>query len=92
MSLYIVGIGASAGGLEALRTLVGTLEPTGCVAYIVAQHLSPKHTSKLSNILGEECALKVVELTNDTEIHPDVVYVAPPNRDIYLIAPTRLSV
>ncbi|MEI6111477.1 MAG: chemotaxis protein CheB, partial [Cyanobium sp. ELA712] len=42
---HVVGIGASAGGLEALQQLVGQLTPTGAVSYVVAQHLSPDHPS-----------------------------------------------
>jgi two-component system, chemotaxis family, CheB/CheR fusion protein len=54
MALTIVGIGASAGGLEAIAELLGALPAATGMAYIVVQHLDPRHESLLSDISAEE--------------------------------------
>jgi two-component system CheB/CheR fusion protein len=79
---FIVGIGASAGGLEATRPLLAALSPTGDTAYIIAQHMSPQHRSMLVEILSKDCKLKVVEASDNAELLADTVYIGPPNRDI----------
>ena len=56
--LFVVGIGACAGGLEALIELLGAFPPTG-MAFIVVQHLDPTHESLLSEILAKKTALAV---------------------------------
>ncbi len=73
----VVGIGASAGGLEALSAFVAGLpRDLGCV-YVVAQHMSATHRSLLAEILGRETALPVREVLHGTTPQPDVVYVVP---------------
>ncbi len=57
--LYYVGIGASAGGLEALRPFVANLPESANMTYIVAQHMSPDHRSLMVELLGRETKLKV---------------------------------
>jgi two-component system CheB/CheR fusion protein len=59
MTMAIVGIGASAGGLEAVAELLGALPPTTGMAYIVVQHLDPKHESLLPEILAKRTAMPV---------------------------------
>jgi two-component system CheB/CheR fusion protein len=78
----VVGIGSSAGGLEALQDLLGGLGPTGRTAYVVAQHLSPHHPSALVDLLGPTTALRVVAAVDGMALEPDVVAVCPPQRDI----------
>ncbi|MBK1721778.1 chemotaxis protein CheB [Thiocystis violacea] len=80
--LFVVGVGASAGGLEALRPMLNAMQPTGHIALIVAQHMSPQHRSLLVELLAKECPLQVVEATQNMTIRPDTVYVCPPDRDI----------
>ncbi len=80
--LSVVGIGASAGGLESMRPLLNGLKPTGHIAFIVAQHMSPQHRSMLVELLAKECPLTVVEAQDGDELEPDTVYVNPPNKDI----------
>lgn len=84
----VAGIGASAGGLEALRALLGALEPTGEVAFVIAQHMSPQHRSMLVELLAKDCYLSVVEAEDGEPIKPDYVYVNPPNKDIKVINET----
>ena len=76
---YIVGIGASAGGLEAVTQLVGHLSTDVPCAYVVLQHLSPTYRSMMVEILARETPLKVVEVEQGAAPQPGVVYVVPPN-------------
>ena len=59
---YIVGIGASAGGLEAITQLIGSLHPNNPCAYVVLQHLSPTYRSMMVEILARETSLIVKEV------------------------------
>jgi two-component system, chemotaxis family, CheB/CheR fusion protein len=63
MPLAIVGIGASAGGLEAIAELLGAHPPATGMAYIVVQHLDPRHESLLSEILAKKTAIPVSPAT-----------------------------
>lgn len=80
----MVGIGASAGGLEALREFVGQLVPGRRACYVIAQHLSPSHRSMLMELLARETRLQVKELTRNLIPSPDVVYITPPNHHVEL--------
>ena len=73
---FVVGIGASAGGLEALIELLGALPPTG-MAFIVVQHLDPTHESLLAEILSKKTPLAVSLAIAGETVHPDHVYVIP---------------
>lgn len=81
---YLVGIGASAGGLEALTTMIGALPADLGIAYVVIQHLSPTHRSMMVQLLGRETALAVREITEGIQPEPDVIYVAPASRNVIL--------
>ncbi|MDH4101391.1 MAG: PAS domain S-box protein, partial [Nitrospirota bacterium] len=83
-ALLIVGIGASAGGLEALRELLGGLEHNQRLTYVIVQHLSPSHTSMLKTLLSRECRLNVAELTVSQVPQADTIYITPPNWDIVI--------
>ncbi|MBA2745907.1 MAG: chemotaxis protein CheR, partial [Flavisolibacter sp.] len=73
----VVGIGASAGGLEAIKLfLKGVPEKSG-MAYVYVQHLSPKHESALTEILSKEAKIPVREITDDVRLQPDQFYVIP---------------
>jgi two-component system CheB/CheR fusion protein len=75
---YIVGIGASAGGLEALQAFFkGVHRGTGA-AFVVIQHLSPDHKSLMVELLSRHTDLEVVQATDDVEPRPDHVYLLPP--------------
>ncbi len=76
--LFVVGIGASAGGLEALVELLGAVPATG-MAFIVVQHLDPKHESLLPEILTKKTTLAVSLATPREALQPDHVYVIPPD-------------
>jgi len=74
----IVGIGASAGGLEALERLLGRLSPDSGLAYVVVQHLDPEHASLLAEILGRASKIPVEVARDAHPVERDHVYVIPP--------------
>ena len=80
----IVGIGASAGGLEALQLLLKHLPPSTGLGFVVVQHLDPKHESMLVEILSRTTAMPVCQAENGLLVEPDHVYVMPPNTGLRL--------
>ena len=82
----VVGIAASAGGLEAASLLVQNLPVDLGVTYVLAQHMSPTHKSLLSKLLGNETQIPVIELseTDDVVPCPDTIYVPRPNFDVLI--------
>lgn len=77
--IYVVGIGASAGGLEAITQLVAHLRPETPCAYVVLQHLSPSYRSMMVEILSRETSLKVQDCQQGDIPLPGVIYVVPSN-------------
>ncbi len=74
---HLVGIGASAGGLEALSAMIGALPVDLGNSYVVIQHLSPTHRSMMVQLLGRETAMVVREVEHGIKPEPDIIYVAP---------------
>ncbi|MDP9043053.1 MAG: hypothetical protein M3N30_13830, partial [Bacteroidota bacterium] len=70
----VVGIGASAGGLDAFKRLIKAIPPQSGMAYVLVQHLHPGHESMLPNILQKVTQLPVVEITDDIKVLPDHIY------------------
>ncbi|MEJ2380455.1 MAG: EAL domain-containing protein [Gammaproteobacteria bacterium] len=81
---FLVGIGSSAGGLEALSNLISALPTDLGVAYILIQHLSPTHRSMMVQLLGRETAMVVQEIVHNTVPEPDTVYVTPSGTNVVL--------
>ncbi len=79
---HVVGIGASAGGLEALQDLAGHLMPGGGVSYVVAQHLAPEHRSLIVDLIAHATGLTVVSARDGAPLLPDVIAICPPNHDV----------
>ncbi len=78
----VVGIGASAGGLEALREMLGPARmPTG-LAFVVVQHLDPHHESMLAELLDRHTTLDVLQCAGGERIAADTVYIIPPGRGL----------
>src|SRR5262245_23541699 len=75
----IVGIGASAGGLEAFRALLDELPKRTGMAFVLIQHLDPKHLSRLTDVLSSESKMPIEEITHPTPVRPDHVYVIGPD-------------
>jgi two-component system, chemotaxis family, CheB/CheR fusion protein len=86
MTLRIVGIGASAGGLEAIAELLRALPAATGMAYIVVQHLDPRHESLLSEILAKKTAIPVSVALSGEIVQPDHVYVIPPDVTLTVLA------
>jgi two-component system CheB/CheR fusion protein len=77
----VVGIGASAGGLEALEALVKRLA-SGTMSYVVLQHLAPGHESVLTEILSRDTPIKVVTIRDQLELEVNGIYVTPPGSNV----------
>jgi len=77
--LPIVGLGASAGGIQALQTFFDNMPPDTGMSFVVVMHLSPDHESNLAQILQRHTALTMVQVAEPTRIEPNCVYVIPPN-------------
>ena len=78
----IVGVGASAGGLEAFSELLSALPENCGIAVVFIQHLDPTHESMLSQILARNTQLAVSEATDQTTVEPNHIYVIPANADL----------
>ena len=82
--LIVVGIGASAGGLEALGAMLKHIELDGS-GFVVIQHLSPNHDSMLGELLSRTTPMKVVTITDGLTVEANHVYVIPPNSDLAIL-------
>jgi two-component system, chemotaxis family, CheB/CheR fusion protein len=82
--LTVVGIGASAGGLEAFTRLIGHLPPDTGLAFVLVQHLDPAHQSLLAELLARAASVPVVEAKDGMRVERDCVYVIPPNTTMTL--------
>src|SRR3989475_12865418 len=77
--ISIVGVGASAGGLEAFEQLLAALPEDSGMAFVLVQHLDPKHESILSDLLARSTKMPVIEVMQGMTVEPDHIYVIPPN-------------
>jgi two-component system, chemotaxis family, CheB/CheR fusion protein len=78
----VVGVGASAGGLEALTQLFQHLPKDSGLAFILVQHLAPDHKSALAQLLERQTGMQVQEAVDGTPVNADCVYVIPPDRHL----------
>ncbi|MFZ1677890.1 MAG: chemotaxis protein CheB [Saprospiraceae bacterium] len=76
----VVGIGASAGGLDAFKKLLKAIPEDSGMAYVLVQHLDPNHESLLPEILQKVTKLPVEEITDDMKVQPNHIYVIPSNK------------
>jgi two-component system CheB/CheR fusion protein len=88
--ITVVGIGASAGGIEALRTFFAAVPADLGVAYVVVVHLAPDHKSELAGILARSTKMSVVEVRDSQQydLTPNCVYVIAPDRKLEATAAT----
>ncbi|GGF93304.1 hypothetical protein GCM10007304_03960 [Rhodococcoides trifolii] len=82
----VVAIGSSAGGIEALSKLFGTVDVNTDWCFVVAQHLSPEEPSQLADILGRKTTLRVVEAEDGDSLEPGTVLLGPPGLDLLVRA------
>ena len=78
----VVGIGASAGGLEACTALLKALPVNPGMAFVVVQHLDPHHESILHKLLSRTTEMPVIQVEDGMVLKPNHVYVIPPNHDM----------
>ncbi|AKB31536.1 Chemotaxis protein methyltransferase CheR [Methanosarcina siciliae HI350] len=80
----VVGIGASAGGLAAFEAFFTSMpdSPGPGMAFVLVQHLDPKHKSILTTLIGRYTNMSVYEVEDGMDVRPNCVYVIPPNRDM----------
>lgn len=81
----IVGIGASAGGLEAIQLFLRNVPAASGMAFVVVQHLDPTHDGMLAELLQRVTPMPVAEVADRMRVEPDHVYVIPPNKDLSLL-------
>ena len=81
----IVGIGASAGGLEAFTQLLHALPTNTGMAFVLVQHLEPKHESVLTTLLARATTMPVHEVREGMRVEPNHVYVIPSNADLSML-------
>ncbi|MFP4448872.1 MAG: chemotaxis protein CheB [Bacteroidales bacterium] len=81
----IVGIGASAGGLEALEPFFANVPEDSGLAYVVIQHLDPNHVAMLPELLQRSTEMKVFQATDQMQVKPNHVYVIPPNKSMSVL-------
>jgi len=81
----IVGIGASAGGLEALDSFLSHVPEGSGLAFVIVQHLDPTHKGIMPELLQRATPLTVQQAGNRMRVKPDCVYVIPPNKDLSIL-------
>lgn len=78
----VVGVGGSAGGLQAFKELLSVLPEQPGMAFVIVPHLDPTHESLMAELLSRHTSMPVVEAEHLTSIEPNHVYTLPPNREI----------
>ncbi len=86
----IIGIGASAGGLQALQAFFDNMPPENGMAFVIVQHLDPNHESILADLLQHHTLMHVFQVKDGMQVEPNNVYVVPPNRDMALFHGTLI--
>lgn len=76
----VVGIGASAGGLDAFKKLLKAIPENSGMAYVLVQHLDPSHESMLPDLLQKVTNIPVLEISDDIKVEPDHIYIIPSNK------------
>lgn len=79
---FVVGIGASAGGLEALEQFFRNVPPDSGMAFVVIQHLSPDYKSLMVELLSKHTKMKVVRVEDGMEVEANTVYLIPPKKNM----------
>ena len=76
----VVGIGASAGGLDAFRSFIEAIDDQSGMAYVLVQHLDPNHDSLLPELLQKITTIPVLEIADDVKVKPNHIYILPSNK------------
>ena len=79
---FVVGLGASAGGLDSLEKFFKKMPPDNGLAFVVVQHLSPDYKSMMVELLSKHTRMKVQHAVDGSLVNPDTVYLIPPKRQL----------
>ncbi len=85
LPLAVVGIGASAGGLQAYIEFLEALPANTGMAFVIVQHLAAEHESLLATLLSRATPMPVIEVHDEPGIGPNCIYVIPPNRSMVIL-------
>lgn len=83
-SFYIIGVGASAGGLDAIKQLIAQADGSFMHSFVIIQHISPDHKSLMKEILTRETGMTIVEVTDDMPLAPQHIYLIPPSTNVVI--------
>lgn len=83
-SFYLIGVGASAGGLDAIKQMISQVQPGFQHSLVIVQHISPDYKSLMSEILGRETSLPVHEVTDNMAVEAGHIYLIPPRSNIVI--------
>ena len=81
-TVQVVGIGASAGGLDAFRRFFNAMPADSGLAFVLIQHLHPEHESHVAQLVSKSTSMRVREAEDKVAVEPKCVYVIPPNRSL----------
>ena len=84
-NFFVVGIGASAGGLQALQAFFSALPDQNPAAFVVIQHLSPDFKSMMDELLAKYTKMTIIKVTKPVQVQPNHVYVMSPKRNLELV-------
>lgn len=84
-AFYIVGVGASAGGLEALEEMFAKMPPDPGMAFVVVQHLSPDFESHMDDLLGRKTKLPTQLVVDGVQVQPNQIYLIPPGKELIIV-------
>src|SRR5882672_4146162 len=84
-SFPIIGIGTSAGGLEALEHFLSHVPKSSGMAFVIVQHLDPTRKGIMPELLQRNTGMKVIQVKDRTAVRPNSVYVIPPNKDMSIL-------
>ena len=84
-NFLIAGIGASAGGIQALKEFFENVPADSGVAYVVILHLTPDHDGRLASVLQTTALIPVMQITKRVKVEPNQVYVVPPNQHLEML-------
>ena len=79
---YIVGMGGSAGGLEAFERFFDNLPPDTGMAFVLVPHQDPTHKGMMPELLQRHTRMKIFPVEDGMKVRPDQVYIIPPNKDM----------
>ncbi len=88
--LLVVGIGASAGGLEALQEFFKAVPLDTGLAFVVIQHLSPDYKSLMDELLARQTKLKIQVIEDSMPLEPDTIFLIPPRKDLSIFHNTLI--